>query len=283
MRPALNFSPGPGARGSKLTVTEAADRGRQALECLSRLQQPRQPLFEPLRRPGGGGGAPGRRARADGQLHAGAARPVERQLRQLATTRAAAGARVVTPWGVYSVSYQKTLYQIGEIAAPLFPVGDIGIGSISGSQLVYADESLRIGVTEGWTHTDNVVSVFDGLFNLTDQHYDFLSFGVVVNKSFALFGENANVAAGPPFAGHLPAARDSLDAAGRRRAQSAFYPGAGEPDLHPIAARRGISFGFTWTGQWADSTMPQNQQWVLGGFGNLTAWLPAIWSATAAR
>ena len=30
------------------------------------------------------------------------------------------------------------------------------------------------------------------------------------------------------------------------------------------------------SGQYADVTVPQNQQWVLGGFGNLTAWLPAV-------
>ena len=38
----------------------------------------------------------------------------------------------------------------------------------------------------------------------------------------------------------------------------------------------GVSAGIAWSGQWADTIMPQNQQWVLGGFGNLTAWLPAI-------
>jgi hemolysin activation/secretion protein len=38
----------------------------------------------------------------------------------------------------------------------------------------------------------------------------------------------------------------------------------------------GFSMALSLCGQWADTTVPQNQQWVIGGFGNLTAWLPAI-------
>ena len=38
----------------------------------------------------------------------------------------------------------------------------------------------------------------------------------------------------------------------------------------------GFSASATVNGQRTDDTLPQNQQWVLGGFGNLSAWLPAV-------
>jgi hemolysin activation/secretion protein len=38
----------------------------------------------------------------------------------------------------------------------------------------------------------------------------------------------------------------------------------------------GFSVGFNLNGQYANATVPQNQQWVIGGFGNLTAFLPAV-------
>jgi hemolysin activation/secretion protein len=40
----------------------------------------------------------------------------------------------------------------------------------------------------------------------------------------------------------------------------------------PESFRASISL----TGQWANSTLPTNQQWVLGGYGNLTAWFPGV-------
>jgi hemolysin activation/secretion protein len=38
----------------------------------------------------------------------------------------------------------------------------------------------------------------------------------------------------------------------------------------------GISAAASVTAQMTDATLPQAQQWILGGFGNLSAWLPAV-------
>jgi hemolysin activation/secretion protein len=38
----------------------------------------------------------------------------------------------------------------------------------------------------------------------------------------------------------------------------------------------GITASATVNGQFTSYVLPQSQQWVLGGFGNLSAWLPAV-------
>ena len=77
----------------------------------------------------------------------------------------------------------------------LSPAGDITFGSVNGTQLVYADEVSRLTVNEGFTHTDNEIDVFEGVFKLTDQHYSLVTVGTNFNKSFAVLGQNANVGA----------------------------------------------------------------------------------------
>ncbi len=187
---------------------------------------------------------------------------------------AAVGASLVTPWGLYSANYTAVQYKIGESSAPLYPQGDIQTGSLSGTQLVYVDTAMRWTVNEGYTHTDNNVTVFEGSYALTDQHYDFLTLGTFGAASFTVLDLNASVSA------TVNASR------GLTRPRGTFLPdGPGVPSTrftqvvatfnYVQSLPENYSLTLNWSGQWADATMPQNQQWVLGGFGNLTAWLPA--------
>ncbi len=125
------------------------------------------------------------------------------------------------------------------------------------------------------THTSNVVTGFDGTFAITDQHYNFASVGTTFNTSFPAFGQKAN------FGVSLTASKGLSPLTGT------FEPpqlGSANPRFGMIqgsltytqALPAGYSAGLSWSGQWADATVPQNQQWVLGGFGNLTAWLPSV-------
>ena len=186
-----------------------------------------------------------------------------------------AGGSIVTPWGIYGVSYNGIRYTIGESAAPLYPEGDIDILSATGVQLAYADETTRLSVNEAFTHTDNVVNVFNRAFNLTSQHYDFVSLGVTGNKTFSWFGQNANIGVALTGMQGLTAPRGT------------FLPiQLGSPDTrfailqanvnYQQALPAGYTFGVSFNAQWADSTVPQNQEWILGGLGNLSAWLPAV-------
>lgn len=187
---------------------------------------------------------------------------------------AAAGISSVTPWGLYGATYTSTRYRIGR-ALETHPTGTIDIAAVNGTQLPYADETARWVFTESFTHTTNVVNVFDDAFTLTDQDYGFLSAGTNFSKSFSVLGQNASLRAGLTVSQGISSRSGTLTSAD---------PGVPDPHFTLIqgnlgynqALPNGYSAALTWNGQWADATLPQNQQWVLGGLGNLTAWLPAV-------
>lgn len=189
------------------------------------------------------------------------------------------GASIVTPWGIYGATYNGINYRIGgEAGAGLFPKGDIQISGVTGTQLLYADETTRWAVTEAFTHTQNVVDVFtdsDQTFRLTDQRYDFVSLGTSYNKSLRVFGFNANIQTGLTAMQGLTPPRGT------------FVPiVVGSPNTRFSLIQANVNYqqalpanyvlGVAVSGQWSDSTLPQNQQWILGGLGNLSAWLPAV-------
>ena len=185
------------------------------------------------------------------------------------------GASVVTPWGLYSLSYSNTRYKLGEITAPLFPAGEIEQGGITGLQLAYADEATRVTLTQSLTRVSNHQDVYDGLADLTQQDYSVAAVGGTVNRSFALWGQNGSFNAGVTLSkGFSPRSGTFLP----------DLPGTPDPRFSLIQANASVTLGLpagfsaaaTVNGQRTDDTLPQNQQWVLGGFGNLSAWLPAV-------
>lgn len=185
------------------------------------------------------------------------------------------GASLVTPWGLYTLSYSNTRYQLGEATAPLFPSGEIEQGGITGLQLAYADEATRVTLTQSLTRVSNRQEVYDGLATLTQQDYSVAAVGGTYNRSFALWGQNGSFSAGVTLSkGFSPRS-------------GTFLPdllGTPDPRFSLVQANAsvtsalpaGFSASVTVNGQRTDDTLPQNQQWVLGGFGNLSAWLPAV-------
>ncbi|MFO1395971.1 MAG: ShlB/FhaC/HecB family hemolysin secretion/activation protein [Burkholderiales bacterium] len=188
---------------------------------------------------------------------------------------AGVGATIATPLGIYGASFSGISYKVGESSAPLYPTGDINTVALTGAQLVFADETKRLTLSEGWTQVDNVVDVFGGEFNLTDQHYAYLTLGTAYNQQFAVLGRPGNVVAS------LTAQKGISPRTGTFQP-----PGNGIPDTYfgllqaSVSYQQALPWNLTATAtlnaQFADSTVPQNQQWVVGGFGNLTAWLPAV-------
>ncbi|HMW55696.1 MAG TPA: ShlB/FhaC/HecB family hemolysin secretion/activation protein [Accumulibacter sp.] len=186
-----------------------------------------------------------------------------------------AGISWVTPYGVYGASFSHTLYRIGEAARPLNPEGDILTWSVSGSQLVFADANSRWIFNEGFTRTDYTVTVFDRFFTLTDQKYDFINLGTTYSRSLQVFGKSATLSASASWMNGLSSREGTF-----------VFDGAGSPDPNFTIWQWGLGytqdlpagfrFGVNLSGQEASATLPQNQQWVLGGFGNLTAWYPGV-------
>ena len=199
MRPAVSFAKGQEVGGSKIIVTEEPIEGAKPWSAGlnfgnlgSRFSSRYLASAYGAMRPGGGveltanyaQGLPGLTNASGGSEY----------------RSGTVGASIVTPWGIYAVTYNGIRYQIGDSAAPLFPEGDIAIWGLTGTQLLYADETTRWSVTEAFTHTDNVVNVFtdapDPFPPLTDQHYNYVSLGTNFNKSVRLFGANANIGTG---------------------------------------------------------------------------------------
>jgi len=187
------------------------------------------------------------------------------------------GASLVTPWGLYGLTYGKTDYQIGESGAPFYPAGDIEQGGFTGTQIAWANATSRVTTNQSIMRYSNLqtVQVDDKIVTIVEQDYTVLGVGATYNTSFAAFGRNA------AFSGTVNVLKGITGASGT------FLPdGPGVPDprflLVQASATVQSPLPYDTTGvlavtaQYADTTLPQSQQWILGGFGNLTAWLPAV-------
>jgi len=185
------------------------------------------------------------------------------------------GGTVMTPLGLYGVNYSNTRYEIGPAGGIAFPAGGTEFGGVTGQQLVFADPVTRASVTEGLTWYQNTQSVFNGLFETVDQNYAVATLGGTYNQSFVLWGQNSNFGAGVTVAKGLSSRRGT------------FLPAdPGIPDPHFLliqanaSAQTTLPYGITAAAsvnaQMTDAVLPQAQQWILGGFGNLSAWLPAV-------
>ena len=185
------------------------------------------------------------------------------------------GFNTITPWGVYGFNTQWTHYRIGEAAAPLYPTGNIFTWSATGSQLLYASAKSRWNINEGYTHVDNVVTVFAGSYTLTDQHYDYYSVGTQYSRAITFLGQGGSVSGAFTY---------NQGISGRRGTLITDAPGAPSPQFHyfdtSLSYQQSLPLGMTLSlnasGQGAFDTLPQQQQWVLGGFGSLSAWYPGV-------
>jgi hemolysin activation/secretion protein len=187
------------------------------------------------------------------------------------------GASVWTPWGLYGLSYARSAYRIGAAGAPLYPAGETTTWSLTGSQLVFASTASRVSLSQSLTHVENTQTAFAGFYTLTDQNYNFVNLGLQLSRNVSIGGLggviNASVSGG-------------LGVTGPRGTLTMTSPGAPTSRFHlwQATASWTQSLGRDWTaslnasGQWGLDTLPQNQQWVLGGFSNLSAWTPGILS-----
>lgn len=189
------------------------------------------------------------------------------------------GASIVTPWGFYNFSYSATNYRYGDVVSFLNPEGETSTFALTGTQLLYADETTRFGVNQGYSYLTNKVIIPSAEFTLTDQNYDVLSVGFTYQKVYALSGQPGSTSASFTFQKGL-GSREGTFAnvqAGISTPRFNVYQGS-------VSVTQGLPAGFNLavalSGQVGElndyERLPSNQQWVLGGFGNLTAWYPGI-------
>jgi hemolysin activation/secretion protein len=186
-----------------------------------------------------------------------------------------AGGSLVTPWGLYGASWNDVHYKIGDIAAPFNPIGDVTTWRLTGTQLMYADASTRWTLRQAYVNVENDVAVFDGLFTLTDQQYDYVDLGTGLNYTFDWLGRRTSVGLDM---GHTRGLSD------RSGTFNPPLPGTPEPEFKTYTAAAsfdyalpaGLRLSANANGRWSEDTLPSQEQWVLGGFGNLSAYFPSV-------
>jgi hemolysin activation/secretion protein len=186
-----------------------------------------------------------------------------------------AGASLVTPWGFYGLNFSRSAYRVGLAAAPLNPTGETQTWGVTGSQLVYGSPVLRISTTQGLTHVSNVTTVFQGIYTLTDQNYNYASVGLQASRNLTVSGLPGIFNLGLSY---------NLGLSGPIGTLAKTTPGLPTSRFHYWGLTSnwqqtlpgGWSSNLVFNGQWGQDTLPQNQQWVLGGYGNLAAWTPGV-------
>ena len=149
------------------------------------------------------------------------------------------GGSVVTPWGVYGANYSRAKYEIGGTAGGLLvPRGDITNWSLSGSQLLYADETSRWALTESFNSSDTTITVFDDAFTLTEQGYYYFTVGTTYNRSLQTFGYKSAFSAGLTLQQGLSDSQRDVSAGRSGRADSAFSDLQRQSGLHAGLAGR---------------------------------------------
>ena len=186
------------------------------------------------------------------------------------------GVSSVTPWGTYGVTARATHYRLGQVADPLNNTGDVTTVNLTGQQLLFATIRSQFKLAEGFHRVLNRITVFKGSFTLTDQRYDYFSLGFDLTQGYSLGGFNGGLSLVYRYNRGVSPRRGTL---ARYTGKIQPTPDFGYHTLHLIVQQqlpKGFLARVNLDGQWADVTLPQQQQWVLGGLNNLTAYRGGI-------
>jgi len=185
------------------------------------------------------------------------------------------GASMVTPYGIYGVSTAWTHYRLGVKTAPLNPDGNIFSYQTYGTQLVYADTAIRLSLNEAFYRVQYDETAFNGYYTLLKQQYNYLSVGGNASQAVTFGGLPGSVTAGVTF---------SLGISGSSGTLTDNEPGV--PTSHfrytnfNLGYQQNLPYGLqanlVGQAQASAQTLPSQQQWVLGGMGNLSAWDPGV-------
>jgi hemolysin activation/secretion protein len=185
------------------------------------------------------------------------------------------GSSIVTPLGIYGFTSQWSHYKIGQSAAPLYPTGNIFTWSATGNQLLYASDKTRWSLNEAYTHVGYVSTVFSGLYTLVDQHYNYYSVGTQYNRGYSLLSKPGSATLSFTYNQGINGSHGTLfnDVPGYPVARFHYFDTS-------VSLSQALPWGFSASlnasGQGAFNFLPQQQQWVVGGFGNLSAYYPGV-------
>ena len=183
------------------------------------------------------------------------------------------GISVVRPYGIYGFNANWTHFRLGKSTYPLNPDGNIFTYQFTGSQLLYAGKTNRVTLNESFNHVRYTESVFNGFYTLLDQHYNYLTGGVSASHAMSVLGESASVQGSFNFNLGISAPYGTLYDNIRGAPTPHFRYSVMSLEYNQ-SIPHGMSIELSGNAQWSTNTLPSQQQWVLGGFGNLSAWEP---------
>lgn len=179
----------------------------------------------------------------------------------------------VTPAGWFQLDASTTHYRLGVAFAPLDPGGSVQVFGGIATQLLFADDNRRWTLAEGLHRIHDRQTVFDGAYALRDQRYDV--FDLTTQASWrvpGLGGRDASLSAsGAIKLGGLGGARGFSEGPGAAREHFRIYTARAGVDQ---SLAHGFSAQFDLSAQGTPDTLPSYEQWVLGGWNSLSAWLP---------
>jgi hemolysin activation/secretion protein len=185
------------------------------------------------------------------------------------------GASVATPYGLYGFNTSWTHYRLGQSTYPLYPDGNVFTYAFTGSQLMFANTSTRFTLNESLTHVRYRETLLNGFYTLLNQHYNYISGGAAVDRSMSLLGRTGDISGSLTLnIGISPESGTLLDNA--RGIPTSHFRYTDFSAGYKQALPYGFQTNLTGQAQWSVSTLPSQQQWVLGGLGTLSAWEPGV-------
>lgn len=182
------------------------------------------------------------------------------------------GYSIVTKEGIYGADFESTYYRLGKISAPLYNTGNIHLYDLKGKQLLFANSTSQFWLVDELHYVSNHIQIFDGLFTLLNQSYNYGDLGFKYKSGYRFWGLPAGFKLDYSF----------NQGFSKRTGTFALYTSQTSPDPHfsyhqinftlEQSLPKGFLGQFNLAGQWAYATLPQEQQWVLGGFGSLSAY-----------
>lgn len=181
----------------------------------------------------------------------------------------------VTPWGIYGLNLNRTSYRLGVVGAPYYPAGQTQTAALTGSQLAWASPTARLSLTQAITHVAYKSTVLGGSFTLADQNYNYGSVGLQASRNVQIGALPGAVSVGATYNLGLSAPRGTLIYDVSSAPQTRFHYWTANASWQQTLPK-GFSANLTASGQWGLDTLPGNQQWVVGGYGSLSAFSSSL-------
>lgn len=184
------------------------------------------------------------------------------------------GGSIVTPYGIYGFDVSRSHYELGKATKPLSPAGNSLTYEFTGEQLPYASESTRWSINEGFHHAKYLETVYN-YYKLLSQRYNYVSIGTNISRGITLGHLPGVISGGATFnLGISPRVGTLYD--GRLGLPTSHFRYIDFNTGYNQGLPKNFSLAFSIQGQWSAQTLPSQQQWTLGGLGNMAAWEPSV-------